>query len=134
MQLEELVGLHQFSGADFTTEKFDNIDHYGPDSAVHFNFVLDGITYTAIEDASDGYRSSMSDIKVSDYKLLNTFPPIEVMCSMASHPEHAMYVLNGHDVKNGKLVFQVGTDYSDDYYPVYIATFSPENMSANDGR
>ena len=35
------------------------------------------------------------------------------------------------DVVTGKLVLEVGTDYSDDYYPSFVANFNPEAMALN---
>jgi hypothetical protein len=35
-------------------------------------------------------------------------------------------------VENGKLVLEVGTDFSEDYYPSFLSVFYPENLPANE--
>lgn len=136
MNLEELVGLHQFSGVDFTSEK--TTASYGNRDATHFNFVLDGTTYCAVEDPSDGYRSMLDDITIPPYEIVNTFPPIQVFCAMRRtyqyHHVQIESILDAYDVKNGKIVFSIGTDHAEDYYPSFVATFTPEAMHVNDGR
>lgn len=40
-------------------------------------------------------------------------------------------VLELLDVANGKLILEVGTSNVDDYYPGFVATWTPENMAVN---
>ena len=35
------------------------------------------------------------------------------------------------DCKTGKTVLEVGTENTDDYYPCFVANWSPENMACN---
>jgi hypothetical protein len=35
------------------------------------------------------------------------------------------------DVTTGKVVFEVGTEDIDDYYPGFVVEFNPENMAIN---
>jgi hypothetical protein len=40
-------------------------------------------------------------------------------------------ILDLIDVVTGKVVLSVGTGNTDDYYPYWVAEFTPENMGAN---
>jgi hypothetical protein len=72
VEIKDLVGKHYLSGFDTATEKADK--SYNEDFDV-VRFVLDGRTYKAIEDPSDGYRSYLEDLIVTDEIISNTFPP-----------------------------------------------------------
>lgn len=84
---------------------------------------------------NDGYRSAMEAIRVSNYKVTNTFPPVQVMCVKRQGYSYRddFDVLDCYDTQNGKRVLSVGTDYSDNYYPTFVYEFTPENMHINDG-
>ena len=119
IELDSLVGQHKLSGVDS-----GNL----PNGANTFFFTLDGKTYVATEDESDGYRSSMDSLEISDKILTNTFPPQKVTGRMTGSGND---VLEFIDNENGKTVLRVGTDNSDDYYPSFVSDFNPENMSVN---
>jgi hypothetical protein len=131
VKLEDLVGKRMLSGVDFVnaSEIFGNEDEYKDARAV--SFTLNWITYTAIEDPIDGYRSAMQDICISSIGLKNTFSPCEVLCTL--RPGDDTNVLDMIDTGTCRIVLSVGTDYSDNYYPCFIAEFSPENLSVNNG-
>jgi hypothetical protein len=95
------------------------------------NFVLDGVTYTAIEDPNDGYRSTMREIATSDKSVSNTFTGQEVLAKMRENDKYEHDILDLIDVVTGKVVLSVGTGNTDDYYPYWVAEFTPENMGAN---
>jgi len=87
--------------------------------------------YSAIEDASDGYRSSMSELRVTTVRAtrkMNMFSPCNVIGSMRVGDS---WILDLEDVETKKIVLSVGTDQSDDWYPWFVSKFSPENMSSN---
>lgn len=131
MELENLVGKHMLSGVDYSEESL----HLDYEKSWGFagctNFVLDGVTYTAVEDGDDGYRSHMGELLITPY-VPNSFPAIEVVCSMSEDKDHD--ILECRDTANGKLVLEIGTDYSDSYYPCFVGNFQPENMSINEGK
>jgi hypothetical protein len=131
MELEDLVGKHILSGVD---EDSKSIERYGSlENCNVINFVLDGTTYSATEDPEDGYRSSMDEIIVSDFTVKNSFAGIEVLGIMRGTTDYSKNdVIDFFDTKNGKLVLSVGTENTDDYYPSFVASFVPENMSVND--
>ena len=132
MELVDLVGEHMLDGVDFFNEK---IQQWGDsfEWAQVCRFRLDGITYAVIEDPDDGYRSSMKEIAISTNTLTNIFPSIRVL---GRHRIAGAYgdpadVLELIDMKTGKVVLEVGTDKTDDYYPSFVSAFHPEAMATN---
>jgi hypothetical protein len=134
IDMQSLVGKRLLSGVD---ESEISVKQYGDrfENCQCINFILDGVTYTAIENPDDGYRSSMDKIIVSGTKVTNTFAPIEVLVSYRDKTEGSYKgnceILDFADTKNGKRVMEIGTDDSDDYYPSFVANWSPENLSIN---
>jgi len=135
IDMKSLVGKHVLTGVDEENRK---IEHWGDlEDCQCINFVLDGITYTAIEDPDDGYRSSLDGIIVSLDKVRNNFPPVEVIVSYRTKGEsdwddgNECDILDVVDVKSGKRVLEIGTDNTDDYYPCFVANFTPENFYYN---
>lgn len=119
MELKELMGLHKLSGVDITN----------PDECGVVRFVLDGITYKAVEDPSDGYRSYCNELIVCNESITNNFHPQEVIGKMKDND-----VIQFIDVVTGKIVLEVGTDNLDGYYPYCIMNWNPENLAINVGR
>lgn len=130
--LSDLVGEHMLDAVDTYIEK---VNPYGGDyteDAEVIRFRLDGVLYVAIEDPSDGYRSSMETLVVSDDKPVNVFPPVRVLGKMKDDEAwQTNDVLQLIDLVTGKIVMEVGTDNTDDYYPSFVSAFSPENMATN---
>ncbi len=133
MELKDLVGEHLLTGVDFGVIPPNKKD-YQYESSNTMTFVLDGRAYCAIEDPSDGYRSCLRDITEVPMEMVkNTFAPCKVL---ARHRTQGRYsgtddILECLDVVTGKTVLEVGTDNADDYYPSYVANFSPEHMAVN---
>ena len=109
-ELEDLVGTHELSGVGRNIIECD---------ANSFSFILDGITFTAIEDPEDGYRSTMKELFIGG-EIKNTFKPVEVECILHDKTLRMNY--------KDKLVLEVGTDNYDDYYPVFVNHWNPENI------
>lgn len=136
VELKDLVGKHMLSGVDFSEQSIKaEWGDYFEDCQV-MNFVLDDKAYSAIEDPNDGYRSAMRELRVISPDLIsNRFPPIEVVAVYQGENNNSRYgddTLDFYDAANGKLVLSVGTDRSDNYYPWFVADFTPENMSTNE--
>ena len=129
MEVKDLVGLHKLSGVDMSNEKIKEEWGDGFEDCQVINFILDKKTYTAIEDPSDGYRSSMREIKLSKVVIKNVFKPVKVMGVMRQDTSDD--VIDFFDVKTGKVVLSVGTEDLDDYYPGFVAYFNPESMAIN---
>lgn len=132
MELRDLVGEHELSGLDTFIKKATETYY---DDANGYRFVLDGITYCAIEDPGDGYRSNLEDLEVTTDKVDYTFPPQKVICKMREDEEYSKNdVLELYDAVTNKLVLAIGTDDYDDYYPCCIMQWSPENLAINEGK
>lgn len=54
-------------------------------------FILDGVTYKAIEDPDDGYRSFCTELQVCDEVISNKFPTQKVRGSMKECSYGAMH-------------------------------------------
>lgn len=130
MELKDLCGEHMLSGVDFASR---TVSRYGRrEKANSCRFRLDGKTYAAVEDADDGYRSSMSDLLITDERLTNEWEPVRVACSMASDTKRERNdILEIRDVVTGGVVLRVGTENTGDYYPVFVSEFTPEALSHN---
>lgn len=136
VEFTDLVGVHKLSGVDETEI---NVDNWGYSrNANCINFILDNVTYTAIEDESDGYRSSMDKIIVNSVEVKNTFEPVDVLVSYVTEPRDDYYgkckMLYITDTLNGKTILVVGTENLDDYYPAFVASWMPENMAINEAK
>lgn len=130
VELKDLVGKHYLSGVS-PIRKFTNSEN--EDSIEGYAFILDDITYECYEDPSDGYRSFLSEITVSDKKLANTFPPQEVYIV---HKTNGMFcgkdnILLLYDTTSNKVVLEIGTADIDDYYPSCRMFWHPQYLSIN---
>lgn len=127
--LEMLVGEHELSGVDFSVGEKGEYDWEPPNTCV---FVLDGEAYTVTEDPSDGYRSSMRSIAKGG-SVSNSFASCRVLCSMKGGGEYGEVndVLQMRDITTGKVVLEIGTGNTDDYYPYFVSTFDPTAMAVN---
>ena len=131
-ELKDLAGKHILDAVDMTVEQFEEYDGEFRDANVCI-FRLNGTAYAAVEDESDGYRSSMRSLVVRPKaRMKNRFPAITVVGIHRNKNEyHQDDILELVDVESGKTVLTVGTRNSDDYYPSFVASFQPENMSTN---
>jgi len=131
MGIEELIGRHILTGVDMDAE--DIKEEYGDryESCNVCRFTLDSVTYAAIEDPDDGYRSSMRELVVSPSPTKNEFPPCAVLACLRNKRNED--ILDLIDEVTGKVVLSVGTDNTDDYYPCFVSEYTPENMACNIG-
>jgi len=121
MKLSDLVGMHELSGVDTTQE--DDVDVV--------RFVLDGTTYKATEDPDDGYRSYLKEITVCAEDVSNNFPPQKVVGKMKDGGSSDL--IQFIDATTGKVALEVGTDNYNDYYPMCVLSWHPENLACNSG-
>lgn len=128
MKLKDLAGAHTLSGVDYI---FD--DHFGN----RVLFCLDGITYEAVENPDDGYRSYMEELVISDKECENKFPKQDVMCEWSCENDRFFGgdddILSINDMITKKLVLKIGTQDVTDYYPACVMEYHPENMACNRG-
>lgn len=126
-----LVGRHVLTGVDR-----GSIEIFGERSDC-VSFTLDGVTYTAVEDPDDGYRSYlMDDLDISKKECINTFPPVAVVCRMVEKDKYweECSVLVFEDARTHKRVLAIGTACTDDYYPYCVMEYCPENFYYNEGK
>lgn len=131
--LSDLVGNGILDAVDFGTEGHKRWTDELEDCQV-CRFRLNGTTYLAVEDPNDGYRSGLEKLIVQEgAKLANIFPAIEVLG--VHRTKRGDYrecdIIELIDMITGKVVLEIGTDNTDDYYPSFVASFSPENMATN---
>jgi len=124
----ELLGPCTLSGVDCITQSVKSYMGEGYDDCNVLNFIIDGRTYSAVEDPDDGYRSELGYLIRTDFALTNNFPGVAVRGRMRDGKTE---VLEFYDVETKKLVLAVGTNMDDDYYPEFVGEFYPENMIIN---
>lgn len=133
MELKDLVGKHILSGIEEGVLKKEW--RWGEESCIYIKFTLDGVTYAAVEDPDDGYRSYMEELVVSEEPCKIKLPNIEVVCTMMEDEEYERHdVLQFIDVMSGAEILSVGTKNYDDYYPYCCLEYNPENMYCNMGK
>lgn len=137
MELKDLEGKHIFTGVELGTTKI--INFWNKEQEVNYvKFELDGITYMAIEDPDDGYRSYMSDLQTEEVApLIHKMQPIAVLCKHKTEGYNAFgwkekdNLLEFIDIENGNVFLTIGTADIDDYYPLCVFDYVPENLSIN---
>ena len=134
IKLEKLVGLHTLSGVETGYIKDRPYEWSDLQDCNYISFILDGKKYTAVEDPSDGYRSSLSYLQVGRGKIKNTFPDTQVFVIMGHNVGYANELAKFYETETAKLVLAVGTDNADDYYPFFVGHFYPENLPVNKGK
>jgi hypothetical protein len=129
---DSLVGEHLLDAVDTFNEQRERYGSFEDCECIRFR--LDGKVYTAVEDPSDGYRSSMETLFVSDAEMRNVFQPVRVLARLKGGSEHDYQTddtMELIDLVTGKVVLEVGTGNTDDYYPYFVASWQPENMATN---
>lgn len=134
MELKELVGKHLFQGIE-VGEKEIYVSWMNRTHVSYVKFTMDGITYIAMEDPSDGYRSYCRELDITTIPCKTLLPNIEIICKHRS--EGVGYysscdILEVIDAQNGETILLVGTNNTDDYYPFCLFEYTPENMSCNE--
>jgi hypothetical protein len=128
-------GPHWFSGIDEFRTNGD--DDFGWSALDGFAIVIDGKTYLAVEDSDDGYRSYASLRPLGEgenVEVINQFEPQLVYAESFrdfdtdSDIDSKVIVLKN---KFNQTVLEISTDYSDNYYPVGIVRYYPENLPCN---
>lgn len=127
--LKSLAGAHIFTGVERGILKVDKQFSWDQDKNT-IRFELDGQVYEAIENPSDGYRSYMDKLVVSNKRVRNKIPETRVVCVYRDDDDCDL--LDFIDCKNGKVFLTIGTRHVGDYYPVCIFEYSPEKLSINE--
>lgn len=131
VEFQDLVGEHVFDGVDTVAQSVNTWgDRY--ENCEVMNFRLDGKVYSATEDPSDGYRSCLDSFLETEERIKNVFPGVRVLARVRTSGEYGPAdILELVDLVTGKIVLEVGTENTDDYYPWFVAAFHPENMATN---
>ena len=127
---KNLLGKHLFSGIEYGTMKHNN--GYREELCEYVKFTLDEVHYIAIEDPEDGYRSCCDEFKISETAPTYSFAPVEVLCTMmpdGSYSHNDVLVLT--DTITAEVVMEIGTCNTNNWYPYFYFTYSPENMACN---
>jgi hypothetical protein len=106
------------------------------EDADSISFIIDDMTFTFVEDPSDGYRSTLEGCFINLVNVNNTFEPLEITIKQrkvderiyhkeADYHEEVLKDLIEFKYK-GKVFAEVGTDYSDGYYPHFVSFFNPQ--------
>jgi hypothetical protein len=134
VQLDDLLGEHVLTGVDYGETRQVKVYEWRDEteSVNVMRFVLDGVTYIAVENPDDGYRSTCRDLEVTQGPVSNTFPGIRVVGKkMDNGTYHANDVLQLIDAANGNVVLEVGTADADDYYPCCVMSWHPDRLAVN---
>ncbi len=128
-----MTGRHMLSGIETGTVPNEDNDWSDRDACNYVKFTLDGVHYMAVEDPDDGYRSCCRELQVSDEAPRFSFPPMQMICTMADDGEYgeANDILVLTDAVTGEVVLEIGTENYDDWYPCFHMSYTPENMACN---
>ena len=129
---ESLIGEHVLEGVDMFDTQVESWEGGPMESANAMRFMLDGKIYVAVEDPEDGYRSCMKSLTVDTEPIKNSFAGVRVLVRQAPSQEFSNDdILEMIDLANGKVVLSVGTRNTEDYYPFFEASWTPENLAVN---
>jgi hypothetical protein len=102
---------------------------------------FDHLTVFAFEDPSDGYRSCCSEPLICSAPMYSfgcnpDYIRAPVLIREWSKTEYGGKAdgIEVIDRRNGKTVFLLGTNYSDEYYPSFTCDWRPENLADNEGK
>lgn len=114
----EGVWSHAIDIANIST----STDYYYNENTINaFSILLDGVTFTAIEDPVDGYRSIFGKFLINKVKMTNTFNPIKVSIKVETEGD-----FDGIEIRHKeKIISRIGTDYYDSYYPCFVGGWIP---------
>lgn len=94
-------------------------------------FKLNDTVYEAVEDPSDGYRSALNRVNIVDEETIGLLarygpffrcPVAFVRVVQTTHEDMWLFV----DAIDGHVWLKIGTDHSDDAYPVFVFTYCPK--------
>ena len=127
---KNLKGIHILSGVDMGSIRIS--DGYWNEDAAVLRFILDDKTYKAIEDPSDGYRSTLGKLIECDEIVSNMFIPHKVIGKIKKDNEwESSSIIQFFDFTTKDVVLEIDTDHNDDYYPSCVMNWYPENLYIN---
>lgn len=125
LSLEDLVGEHTLTG--FSVEGGASLE------PTRVLFTLDGRTYVAVQDQSDGYRSMLDHLRLSPVAAPRVGPRlgVKVVATMGSGTSQRILRLN--HARTGVPILEVGTYDGDSYYPSFHYEWHPEGLKGRLG-
>ena len=108
------------------TYKLDAFDSYYKNAINGAFFRINKKTFLITEDPDDGYRSSLDKIFNTSHPFENVFHPVSVYLRKGERGERD--VIKMINVENDLIVFEFGTNTSDDWYPYFVCNFNPESI------
>ena len=92
-------------------------------------YKLDNTVWEAIEDESDGYRSYLDSIKISEQKNTDIFfeNSLGTVIVQNVEDENSFTGFKLVEQKTGHVWLKIGTDYSVDYYPSFHFEYIPKD-------
>ena len=136
MELKDLVGIHLMTGIETGTIKINGW-WYKSNNCNYVKFRLDNVTYMAVEDPEDGYRSCCNELEIVDEECKTKLPAILVECKMREDSNVTGWrkekndILEFYDAVKKQMLMAVGTGNIDDYYPYFVFAYMPELLSCN---
>jgi hypothetical protein len=135
IELEALCGLRWLSARGEFIGAVQNLYNDSEQARVVV-LCLDELLYWFQENPTDGYRSSLSHVRLAEPTdipagALIEFPKRLVSCAVRTQPDEDVVistsdrVLMGTDEATGRVLFEIGTANIDDYYPTFISHWSP---------
>ena len=108
-----------------------DLDFYGAESQA---FKVDGVVFEVLEDPDDGYRSHMAGILARSEKGYNFYSkPFATVRLEKFHVEEqdefSFERMHGYrlvDIDDGHVWLTFGTEWHDDYYPMFIFEYAPK--------
>lgn len=129
MELSNLVGNHVLSGIERGVKTVNDFWH---NECEYIRFCLDGVTYEAVEDPDDGYRSYLKELEVVKDMPKIKLPDCPVICEMSDEDETDILIIL--DAISKRRVLSIGTDYTEACYPFCVFNYNPENLWCNQRR
>lgn len=132
VEIGDLVGLRVIDGVgEFISARREQWE----EDARVFMLRIDGVLHAFAEDASDGYRSCLRDIvrasgDMIDGHRLVSFPPI--VCNVVKCPRSGDDLIVFINERTDLCVLEIGTSDADDYYPSFVARWTPEGARLPD--
>ena len=132
MELKDLVGFHSLTGVRRGRGLYHEDWNGAKEESEFVAFQLDGVTYLAVEDPDDGYRSYCEKLVIANSIEVTRIPDTEVFCVMKPDSRYETNdVLLILDARTRACVLEVGTENTDDYYPYCVMAWHPENLYIN---
>ena len=108
-----------------------DLDFYGAESQA---FKIDGVVFEVLEDPDDGYRSHMAGVLARSDRDYNFYdkPFARIQIEKISNDvgsQDAVEKMHGYqlvDVEDGHVWLTFGTEWYDDYYPMFRFEYKPK--------